>query len=188
VGTAFPHFLGACERVPTYSGFVWSVMKMNTSLKTDLKMSLKCFWKWLDFLVRSHISFFSTTPLCHPDKCHLRYCVFHITYKLPNSVRNIALRHADECEFTKRLRCCWFWLLIFAMVRTRKVALCKYRKLISAVGDNKERIKESNAKQVTLRGITKSATHNKLRVTFCGIADKCFHSLLSDWKECVGWC
>jgi len=64
------------------------------------------------------------------------------------------------------------------MVRTRKVALHKYRKLKSAVGENKERTKESNAKQVTLRGITKSATHSKLRVTFCGSADKCFHSLL----------
>ena len=58
------------------------------------------------------------------------------------------------------------------------VLLCKYRKLKSAVGDNKERIKESNAKQVTLQGITKSATHSKLRVTFCGSVDKCFHSLL----------
>jgi len=48
------------------------------------------------------------------------------------------------------------------------VALCKYRKLKSAVGDNKERIKESNAKQVTLRGITNSATHSKLRVSFVG--------------------
>ena len=72
------------------------------------------------------------------------------------------------------------------MVTTRKVTLCKYRKLKSAVGDNKERIKESYAKQVTFREKTKSATHSKLRVTFCGIADKCFHSLLSDWKECVG--
>jgi len=67
----------------------------------------------------------------------------------------------------------------------KKVALCKYWKLKLVVGDNKERIKESNAKQVTLRGITKTATH-KLRVTFCGSADKCFHSLLADWKDCVG--
>jgi len=72
------------------------------------------------------------------------------------------------------------------MVRIKKVALCKYRKFKSAVGDNKERIKESNAKQATLRGISKSATRSKLRVTFCGSADKCFHSLLSDRKECVG--
>jgi len=29
-------------------------------------------------------------------------------------------------------------------------------------------LKESNAKQVTLRGITNSATHSKLRVSFVG--------------------
>jgi len=54
------------------------------------------------------------------------------------------------------------------MVGTTKAAHYKYRKWKSAVGDNKERImiKESNAKQVTLRGIRNSATHSKLRVTF----------------------
>jgi len=72
------------------------------------------------------------------------------------------------------------------MVRTRNVALCKYRKLKSAVGDDNERIENSSAKRVALRGIRKSATHSKLRVTFCGSADKCFHSLLLDWKECDG--
>jgi len=33
------------------------IMKANTSLNTDLKMSVACCWKWLDFWVRSHTYF-----------------------------------------------------------------------------------------------------------------------------------
>ena len=50
-GNAFPHFLMFL--------FVATWKWVNT----DLKMSLKLCCKWLDFWVRFHTSFFSTTPL-----------------------------------------------------------------------------------------------------------------------------
>jgi len=51
------------EHVPTlFQVFLCSAMKVNRSLKTDSKISLKCCWNSLVFYVRFHTSFFSTTP------------------------------------------------------------------------------------------------------------------------------
>ena len=43
--------------------FICGVMKVHTSLNTDLKMSLKYCWKWLVSWVRFRTSIFSTAPL-----------------------------------------------------------------------------------------------------------------------------
>ena len=54
--------------LPIY--FMFSVcngMKVNTSLNTDLNMTLKCCWKWLVFCRRSHTSFSAHTPLTKPQ-------------------------------------------------------------------------------------------------------------------------
>jgi len=55
-----------CGRVGTYSQicscFFCNAMKVNTSITTYVKMSLKCCWKWLLVQDRYHTSFFSTAP------------------------------------------------------------------------------------------------------------------------------
>ena len=65
------------------------------------------------------------------------------------------------------------------------MALCKYRKLKSAVGDNKERIKGEQCKTSYTASDNKQRDTQQVTGNFCG-SDKCFHSLLSDWKECDG--
>ena len=58
----------------TVNAFIYSVMKVNTSLNADLKISLKCCWKCLVFRVRFH-TFFSTTSL-HATTVQFSYARF----------------------------------------------------------------------------------------------------------------
>jgi len=51
--------------------FFCSAMKLNTSLQTDLKWIWSAFENGWCFRCSPQTSFYSTTPLCHPDNCHL---------------------------------------------------------------------------------------------------------------------
>jgi len=93
-GNMFPHF---------FHVFLCSAMKVNTSLKTDSNISLKCSWKSLVFHVRFHTSFSAPHPVLlgqHPPRI-LRF-TYHIQAIKFSFVYRVATRKGPLAA--KRLR------------------------------------------------------------------------------------